>query len=140
MKHACKTAGLLAIVALTATMATAADKSSSTMDPKAMMAMMQKYGMPGANHQILQQSVGRWSYTVRSWMKPGDTPMESQGTSVNTLLLGGRFLQQNVTGNMNGQPFEGLGLTGFDNMRQEYMSVWLDNMNTGMMVGSGTAD
>ena len=39
-----------------------------------------------------------------------------------------------------GQPFEGLGLTGYDNVKGEYQSIWLDNMMTGMMYGTGSFD
>jgi len=109
-------------------------------DEKTMMMQMQKYGTPGTNHQVLQQAVGKWTHTVRSWMKPGDKPMESQGTSENTMVLGGRFLQQQAHGSMNGQPFEGLGYTGYDNVRGEYQSMWMDSMGTGMMIGTGSYD
>ena len=54
----------------------------------------------------------------------------------NKLIFGGRFLQQEAKGQAMGQPFEGIGITGYDNVRGEYTSVWLDNMGTGIMVGT----
>lgn len=39
-----------------------------------------------------------------------------------------------------GQPFEGMGSIGYDNLRQEYVSIWMDNMSTGMMQMTGTFD
>jgi hypothetical protein len=131
----------LALVLSTLSIAQAADKNPLTpADNQAAMDQMQKYGTPGSGHRVFQQAVGRWSHTVRLWMKPGDKVQESQGTSENTLIFGGRFLKQEASGYMNGQPFQGLGYTGFDNLRGEYQSVWMDNMGTGMMVGSGTQD
>ena len=37
-------------------------------------------------------------------------------------------------------PCEGIGFLGYTNLRQEYQSVWFDNMMTGMMVGTGEFD
>lgn len=39
-----------------------------------------------------------------------------------------------------GQPFEGMGFTGCDNVIQTYQTIWMDNMGTGMMLGEGTYD
>src|SRR6185369_8383638 len=33
--------------------------------------------------------------------------------------------------------FNGFGLNGFDNVSQKFQSVWVDNMGTGMMNGTG---
>jgi hypothetical protein len=38
------------------------------------------------------------------------------------------------------QPFEGYGLLGYDNKKQEYVSFWIDNSSTGMMTSSGRTD
>ncbi len=35
-------------------------------------------------------------------------------------------------------PFTGLGFNGYDNTAQKYVSIWLDNTNTGIMTGNGT--
>lgn len=118
----------------------AADKKAAPMDPATMMALMQKNGAPNDTHKLLEQGVGRWTHTIRSWMKPDDSPMQSQGTSENTMVLGGRFLRQEAKGTWNGQLFEGLGYTGYDSIRGEFQSIWMDNMTTGMMIGSGSYD
>ena len=54
--------------------------------------------------------------------------------------MGGRFLEQNFTGTAMGQPFEGRGLVGYDNLKKEYTSIWFDNMSTGIMTGAGQYD
>jgi hypothetical protein len=119
----------------------AAEKTMTPDEQKAMMMQqMQKYGTPGPNHLVLKQAEGRWTHTIRSWMKPGDKPDVSLGTSENTMVLDGRYLQQKAHGEWNGKPFEGLGYTGYDNVRGEFQSVWMDNMVTGMMLGSGSYD
>ena len=37
-----------------------------------------------------------------------------------------------------GQPFEGMGVFGYDNLTDNYTGIWLDNMGTGIMVSQGT--
>jgi Protein of unknown function (DUF1579) len=43
-------------------------------------------------------------------------------------------------GTSMGQPFEGMGIMGYDNEKKQYQSVWIDNMGTGIMTGSGNYD
>ena len=72
-------------------------------------------------------------------MEPGKPPMESSGTVEMKSVLGGRFLQQEFTGNMMGQPYSGIGTTGYDNLRKKYVSTWIDSMGTGIFFMEGTA-
>lgn len=112
---------------------------AAEMDP-AMMERAAKWGAPGDQHKRLEPFAGSWNYTAKMWMKPGDKPMDMKGTAQNDWILGGRFLKMTARGEMNGQPFEGLGYTGFDNVRGEYQSTWMDNMMTGIMKVTGNYD
>ncbi len=108
---------------------------------EAAMAAMEQYGTPGEAHKALAPFVGEWTYTAQWWMAPDGPPQAMAGTATNTLLFGGRFLKQEIRGEAEGQPpFEGLGYTGYDNLRKEYRSVWLDNMATGLMTTNGQFD
>ncbi len=107
----------------------------------AAMAAMKQAGAPGEAHKALEPFAGAWTYAAEWWTAPNAPPQTMAGISVNTLIFGGRFLKQEIRGNAKDQPpFEGLGYTGYDNLRKEYQTVWLDNMATGMMVGSGRFD
>ena len=109
---------------------------------KTMMEKMQQLGGPSEGHKVLEPLVGNWTYDGQWWMSP-DAPAESmKGTATNTLIFGGRFLREEVHAPAQGdQPaFEGLGFTGYDNIRKEYQTVWFDNMNTSMMRGAGKFD
>ena len=66
------------------------------------------------------------------------TAEESSGTA-DEAHLGGRFLQQEYTGSMMGQPYSGVGTTGYDNLRKKYVSTWIDSMGTGVFLMEGTA-
>ncbi|MBI3276412.1 MAG: DUF1579 domain-containing protein [Chlamydiae bacterium] len=65
-------------------------------------------------------------------MDPSQPAQESKGISENHWIMGGRFLSQSAKGESMGQPFEGMGITGYDNVRGEYTSIWIDNMGTGI--------
>jgi hypothetical protein len=56
------------------------------------------------------------------------------------MIYGGRFLKEEVKGTWNGEPFEGTGYTGYDNVRGEYVSVWIDGVATSLMNVSGQYD
>ena len=102
--------------------------------------MMEKYvkaATPGPEHQRLAKMAGKWKLQVTSWMAPGGPPMKSEGTAEFTSVLGGRYLQQEVKGDMGVQPFEGLGIEGYDNVTKENFGTWTDSMSTGLMVVRG---
>src|SRR5262249_6722842 len=110
------------------------------MDAQAMQDMMMKMAAPGPNHEVFKKLAGEWNCTVKSMMDPSKPPEGTKSTSVVTTLMDGRYSQEQVTGTMMGQPFSGLGLTGYDNMQKMYVSSWIDNMGTGIMLSKGTAD
>ena len=106
----------------------------------AQMKQMQQLGAPSEGHQRLEPIIGQWKHTVK-WKMSAEAPFqESQGTNDNTWILGGRFVEQKIAGQMMDQPFEGRGLMGYDNIRKEYSSVWIDNMGTGMMTATAQYD
>ena len=103
------------------------------------MAEMMKLATPGPQHEALKASVGKWKAVVKSWNAPGE-PVVSEGTDESRMILGGRYLEDRFQSTMMGQPFEGYGLTGFDNGAKRYWFFWVDNMSTGMMSGTGSMD
>ncbi len=116
--------------------------SKTAMDPQmqAMMAKFQEYASPNENHKVLDVLVGNWNHNLKYWMAPNSKPEISTGTTQSQWILGGRYLQQLVKGVSMGQPFEGIGIAGFDNSQKRYQTIWMDNMGTGMMIGKGTYD
>ncbi len=108
------------------------------MDP-AMMEAWGKFMTPGAPHEGLKYFVGEWNWTSKMWMAPGAPPMEGTGTSSSKMIFGGRYLQDEVHG-IGGMPFEGRGVTGYDNAKKKYCAVWFDTLGTGFMMSEGTVD
>lgn len=103
----------------------------------AMMEAMTKAATPGEPHKRLDAFVGTWNTKLTMRMAPGAEPMTSEGTSENRWVMGGRLLEQRFRGNFMGAPFEGLGFTGYDNVKKHYWGTWMDTMSTGMMLAKG---
>lgn len=110
--------------------------SQSDADMKAMMAA----ASPGETHKMLAKSAGNWTATVTMWMAPGAQPTTSTATATNEMIMGGRYLKSVNRGNMMGMAFEGEGITGYDNMKKQFVNSWIDNMGTGIMSMTGTWD
>lgn len=140
------TTGILALVVVgAAALVSAGDEKKAAapaMDEKtkAMMAAWEKAGTPGEAHKKLESFVGTWDTKVKSWMQPGGPPEESTGVSENRLVLANRFLEMRYEGSMMGQPFTGIGYTGYDNIKKKYIGSWMDSMGTSMMTSLGDAD
>jgi len=118
--------------------AKSSDQAPAT-DEKAMMEAWAKVATPGEAHKWLEPVVGTWDAKITIWMAPGAPPQESTGTSENKWVLGGRFVEQRYEGNFMGQPFSGVGYTGYDNYKKKYIGTWMDTMGTMMMISQGDA-
>jgi Protein of unknown function (DUF1579) len=114
-------------------------KGEKQMDPQAMMELWKKLATPGEPHKLFAGLAGSWTTTTKEWMEPGKPPTESSGTAEMKMLLDGRFLYQEFTGNMMGQSFSGIGIDGYDNLRKKYVTAWMDTMGTGIFIMEGTA-
>ncbi len=120
--------------------AVGSEKAKPALDAKAMEEIMMKAAMPGANHERLKKLEGQWNLTARWSMDPSQPMQEAKSTAVVRAIMDGRYFQEEVTGEMMGRPFNGVGITGYDNVLKKYVSSWIDNMGTGIMTSEGTAD
>lgn len=112
-----------------------------TAEQLAEMQAWMKIATPGENHKHLQVLVGHWETVTKIWMGgPGSPAMESKGTSQNRWVLGGRFVQQEYKGEFMGQPYEGLGMTGYDNYKNMYIASWADTTGTHLLTSRGQRD
>ena len=97
-----------------------------------------KSAAPGPEHKMLAKYAGTFDMEISYYMAPGQKPMTMTGTSVNTMILGGRFLEMSSTGNMAGHSIESLTLVGFDRRHKEFTSTGFDNSGTYSVSASGT--
>lgn len=138
-------APLLAGVCAVGTWAMSDDKKAPEgqptggMDP-AMMENWQKYMTPNEHHKAMENMAGNFTYSISFRMTPAEEWQTSEGEYEGKLVFGGRFLTTNVKGPMMGDNFEGMGMLGYDNQLQKHISIWCDNMGTGVMRAEGKCD
>ena len=106
-------------------------------DEAAVMAAYEKAMTPAAPHARLAEMAGEWQLEIKFWMQPGGEPMVSTATSTRTMIMGGRYLADHVEGDAMGQPFTGMGLTGYNNVEEHFEATWVDNMGTAIFTSHG---
>ncbi|HET9581914.1 MAG TPA: DUF1579 domain-containing protein [Gemmatimonadota bacterium] len=138
--HRAWTALLVAGAIVFASAPAAAQEEAATTTEQEMMQKWMEFATPGEPHQRLAEMVGEWDYEMTWWMAPDAPPETSTGTMTAEMSMDGRYLVENWTGTAMGQPFSGRSTMGYDNFRDEYVSTWIDNMGTGIMVSTGQYD
>jgi hypothetical protein len=108
--------------------------------PQEMMAKMMELGAPGPQHEKLKAMEGTFDAEVTMQMTPDAAPTTSKGKMTNQMVFGGRYLHGQYKGEFMGQPFEGMSVFGFDNMKKQYFNGWIDSMSTGVMMAYGSSD
>ena len=119
------------------------DKSASgkpDADKQEMLKKMETAGKPGPSHKALETFVGNWKAEVKCWMEPGAEPKISHGTAKTKWILNGHFLEEEFHGEMMGKPFTGRWVIGFDNTKQKFTSVWVDDSGTSMTTSEGKGE
>jgi hypothetical protein len=112
-----------------------ADEGAGEFDAM-MMEWMEKYSMPGEEHEYFEFFVGQWKYENTSYMGP--EPSTSVGTAEYQLIMGGRYLSASYEGESEGQPFHGMGLSGYDRVSGECFNYWIDDHGTGVLESRGS--
>jgi hypothetical protein len=127
------------------------DKPEGQPNEAQMMAAMMELAKPGENHKLLESLAGSWNYTLKSWMSPDAKapPIETSGKAVSKSVLGGRYVHSEVNGKMQmpgadgkmmDMDFKGMGIDAYDNAKKKFVSAWVDNMGTGIMISEGSYD
>ena len=109
-------------------------------DSATMMKNWQEYMTPGEPHKLLASWDGTWTGDITMWMAPGAPPQVSKATAVNSMMYGGRYQMSKHTSSMMGMPFEGQSIIAYDNIKKKFVSTWVDNMGTGIIMLEGPWD
>lgn len=105
----------------------------------AMMQAWEAYMTPGPMHELLAEDAGEWEAEITHWTDPQAPPAKAKGTETCKMIMGGRYLQISFSGEFMGQPYNGMGLMGYDNAKKEFISTWVDDMGSGFMITRGSA-
>lgn len=136
-------AAALAALSLCAAIAGAQEsREPPAMSPeeRALVEKWSAFTTPGAEHAWLAERVGTWTARVKVWATPDSEPQIFEGTAEYRMILGGRFLEDRTTATFDGGAFEGLGYTGFDNLKKKFVYAWMDSMGTSIFTGEATLD
>lgn len=98
------------------------------------------YMTPGKEHNRLAADNGAWYNEMTFWQDAKSTPMKAVTSSQAQMIFEGRYQEIYYRGEVMGMPFEGKSTVAFDNATKEYISTWIDNMGTGLMVMYGKPD
>jgi hypothetical protein len=131
---------IAAALALSAVWVIAQEGEEMTPEQKEMFELMMKYGTPGEGQKLLEPFIGEWNIDSEWWAAPGAPVQESEATSTVEWIFDGRYTMERVEGEMEGMPFRGMGIVGYDNYAQKYNSLWIDNMSTMFFLETGTAN
>ncbi len=91
---------------------------------------------PGKQHELIAAWAGTWDGVVKTWMAPGQPPMESKGVMVSK-MMGGFWLNGDWTGEFMQQPFLGHELCGYHVNEKKYICYWADSSADFSMVMRG---
>lgn len=87
---------------------------------------------PGKEHEELKALEGQWDATMK--MPDGS---EVKAESEYKMTCEGMWLESEFRGDFGGLKFQGKGLDGYDAMKKQYVSIWVDSMSGSPMVMTG---
>jgi len=131
---------IVCVLVFGATVAGAQEGGEMTAEQQEMMQKWMAFMTPGEPHAKLAERAGSWTFTTKMWQQPGAPPEESTGTSKSEMILGGRYLMDKAEGTAMGMPFQGMGITGYDNLNDRLVGIWVDSFGTGIMTSTGTCN
>lgn len=97
--------------------------------------------MPGPvkEHEWLKQFVGEWEFLNKGTMGPDQPAIETKGT-VNSKMLGGIWVVNEMKMEAFGSPMTALQTIGYDPEKKKYVGTWVDSMMNHMWHYEGTLD
>ena len=107
---------------------------------QAEMQAMAEAATPGPVHTKLMKLAGEYSVTMKFFSDPRAEPIESSGTATLKPILGGRFLEEENSGDSFGQPYSGERIYGYNKGSKQYEAIWIYTGSTAFLVLNGTSD
>lgn len=110
----------------------------------ALKEITQRNAVSDAHTDILAPLLGDWRYTAAFHAVPGIEPQKTEGRITNEMILENRVLSGTFMGSLDVAghltSVTGQELISYDTAGQEFTSVRIDTMRSGMMIGSGNYD
>ncbi len=103
-----------------------------------------KFQQPGIKHELFKDMLGSWD--VRLVFHSGTEKWESECRAENRMLHGGRFLMEQIEGEIYAPNDEGImepesysstRIVGYDNFKKAYVGTFVENQNSYMLNYTG---
>lgn len=94
---------------------------------------------PSNEHEFLHQFVGEWRTEGKTKDASGKE-VDALGLEYDRMVLGDFWLFFVYNSQMDGKPFVGHGMIGYDPARKKYIGTWVDSMSPYMATYEGTVD
>lgn len=85
-------------------------------------------------HHMLNQLVGSWEGSVKTWFEPGQLADESPISGTIRSVLDGRFILHEYNGSLQGKPLSGIAIYGYQMSLKKFQSAWIDSFHTGTSI------
>ncbi len=118
----------------------AAEEARKALEADPEMKKWLEAGSPGEHHEHMSALVGQWVGTFKMWDAPGAPEQTSETRATVRMDMNGRYLRATHESEFMGMPFRGQAIWGYNNLRKQYESIWIDNMSTGIAFSTGTCD
>ena len=96
----------------------------------------------GGRHKQLALLAGEWEGTTRTWFEPDVLTDQSPMCGTIKTVLGGRFALHEYQGSLQGKPFEGIAIYGYNLGNGKWQSAWVDSfhMSTAIMLSESDSE
>jgi len=95
-------------------------------------------------HSLLNNLLGKWRGKTKTWFEKDVLAGEADNEATITSLLAGRFISIDYQSSLEGKPFVGKMVIGFDIPYQRFTSSWIDSFHMGSQImlsdGVGTSN
>jgi len=98
------------------------------------MASKFEQSLAGGAHHQLQNLVGRWKGTTKTWFEKDVLVDETETIAQISSLLDGRFISYDYQGSLQGKPIKGKMIIGFDIPYQKFTFSWIDSFHMGTQI------
>jgi hypothetical protein len=97
-----------------------------------------RLAMPGEKHKWMGPLVGNWNVEMLVYPGPGAAPIVSKElTATRELILGGRYLREELTGKFAGNPSHRTAILGYNALDERFELVTIDTFEPGIMFYRG---
>ena len=96
--------------------------------------------MPGPEQAFLAKRAGEYTRAVKFVGQPGVNAAASTGSAKISVILGGRFIQEENNDTVFGRPVSGMRLYGYNNITKQYEAIWTYTMSTAILMLTGASN